>query len=67
MDLTVPSTFDFSSIGAGSVVLGHENDCATYTVSNGIIHIPCVNIGAESYWVDLEIMPTNPISFLLKR
>jgi len=65
-DLVVNWTFDLSNIGAGFYVPGHKDDCATYTASTRIVHIPCVNIGTKSYWADFEVMNTDPIQLRLK-
>ena len=58
--------FEISNVGAGFVVRGYEDYCATYTASTGIIHIPCVKIGDKPYWADFEVMNTDPIQIQLK-
>ena len=65
-DLLESWTFEISSVGSGFDVPGHKDDCATYTESTGIIHIPCVRIGKESYWADFEVMDTDPVQLRLK-
>ena len=73
LDLVVPSTFDYSGIGAGFSNSLTVDNCATFTASTGIIHIPCLRIGKspvsfekESYWADLKIVAgTNPVQFLV--
>jgi len=65
-DFLEPWTFEVTNEGSGFDVPGHRDDCATYTASTGIIHIPCVKVGEKSYWADFEVLNTVPVRLVLK-
>jgi len=60
-DFIEPWKFEVTNQGSGFDVPGHRDDCATYTASTGIIHVPCVKVGEKSYWADFQVSNTNPV------
>lgn len=64
-DFIEPWKFEVTNEGSGFDVPGHRDDCATYTASTGIIHVPCVKVGEKSYWADFQVSNTTPVQLNL--
>jgi len=64
-DFIEPWKFEVSNEGAGFDAPGLKDDCATYTASTGIIHVPCVMVGEKSYWADFQVSTTTPVQLNL--
>jgi len=64
-DFIEPWKFEVSNEGWGFDAPGLKDDCATYTVSTGIIHVPCVMVGEKSYWADFQVSNTTPVQLNL--
>jgi len=64
-DYIEPWKFEVSNEGWGFDAPGLKNDCATYTASTGIIHVPCVKVNEKSYWADFQVSNTTPVQLNL--
>jgi hypothetical protein len=40
--------------------------CATFDFLTNTLHIPCLNLGTTSYWLDLGLVGYDPITFEIK-
>jgi len=64
-DFIEPWKFEVSNEGWGFDAPGLKDDCATYTASIGIIHVPCVKVNEKSYWADFQVSNTTPVQLHL--
>jgi len=39
--------------------------CASYDFFTGVMHVPCFDDGADSYWLDLQLVPGDAVLFEL--
>ena len=60
-----PISFQLSDYGKNLNSDAHENSkCSTFDLFTNTLHVPCLDMG-NSYWLDLQLMPGDPISFQL--
>ena len=44
---------------------GSGEGCATFDLIANKLHIPCLDIGATSYWIDLTLSGADPVTLIL--
>jgi hypothetical protein len=54
-----PKGFDENQTEAAT-----RGDCASFNMSANTLHIPCLDLGV-SFWLDLQLLPGDPITFQL--
>ncbi len=57
-----PSACD---IPVGSTSPNTPSSCASFNIFTNTLHVPCLDLGTENYWLDMMLEGTDPIRFTL--
>jgi len=50
---------------ANKIHQSQSAQCATYQLKTDVVHLPCVAVGTDNYWADLQLIPAPGMAFKL--